>query len=94
MENKQLNGPGNYRELRETGPWTQTWITPSGVEHTTKRSPCLHKVRHPYWLLTLTGEKYVSQCQATVIHIKLFAVVLIQFHCFGNIILHCYVKIC
>ena len=20
MENKQLNGPGNYRELRETGP--------------------------------------------------------------------------
>ena len=23
---KQLNGPGNYRELRETGPWSQTIV--------------------------------------------------------------------
>ena len=22
---KQLNGPGNYRELRETGPWYRNW---------------------------------------------------------------------
>ena len=22
---KQLNGPGNYRELRETGPWSNIW---------------------------------------------------------------------
>ena len=23
METKHLNGPGNYRELRETGPWNE-----------------------------------------------------------------------
>ena len=28
METKQLKGPGNYRELRETGPWAgvQSWV--------------------------------------------------------------------
>ena len=26
MKNKQLNGPGNFRELRETGPWIESCI--------------------------------------------------------------------
>ena len=25
---EQLNGPGNYRELRETGPWTLFYVLP------------------------------------------------------------------
>ena len=27
LKTKQLNAPGNYRELRETGPWMDTFVT-------------------------------------------------------------------
>ena len=58
MENKELNRPGNYRELRETGPRRHMW-----VEFVVGSLPCSERFFSGYSGFLLSSKTNISKFQ-------------------------------